>query len=83
MVALNGHGMLFLYSATQGTINSCQIAPPSSYQQIRVRMQGSTITVYANGAVCGAPVTNSLWPSGYLDLESSQSIARFEYLEVY
>lgn len=86
MVALRGDGQLFLYGAPpMGGLGSCMIPLPTSYQQIRVRAQGSTIQVYANGSTtpCISVTNATAWPSGYVDLAASETIARFEYLQIY
>lgn len=86
MVALRNTGELFLYGAPpMGPLGSCTIPVPSSYQQIRVRMQGTAIQVYANGSAtpCISVTNATSWPSGYVDLSASETTARFEYLEIY
>jgi hypothetical protein len=86
MVALRGDGQLFLYGAPPvGPLGSCAIPLPTSYQQIRVTMQGSTIQVYANGSAspCITATNATLWPSGHVDLAASETSARFEYLQIY
>ena len=84
LVAVRQNGELFLYPP-MGPLGSCTIPSTTSYQQIRVRAQGPTIQVYVNGATmpCISVTGATAFPTGYVELVSSEAVARFEYLQIY